>query len=64
MLFLHCFACVVLLIDVVLRCFRLSKFSSNAPTHSFRAYYGVDDSGDVTKTANIKNFAEQVCVAA
>ncbi len=40
--------------------FNLHKFNSNAPPHSFRAYYGVDGTGDITKTANMRDFAARV----
>eukprot|EP00457_Paulinella_chromatophora_P001954 gb/GEZN01001957.1/.p1 GENE.gb/GEZN01001957.1/~~gb/GEZN01001957.1/.p1 ORF type:complete len:825 (-),score=138.84 gb/GEZN01001957.1/:148-2622(-) len=39
--------------------FKLSKFNSNAPTHSFKAYYGQDETGDITVTANMQDFAEK-----
>lgn len=40
--------------------FKLSKFNSNAPTHSFRALYGVDNTGDVTSTANLRDYCDTV----
>jgi hypothetical protein len=40
--------------------FKLNKFNTNAPTHSFKAYYGVDDTGDLTQTRNIRDFAATV----
>eukprot|EP00808_Paulinella_micropora_P017850 g46429.t1 len=37
--------------------FKLGKFNSNAPTESFKAYYGKDETGDITVTANMRDFA-------
>ena len=34
------------------------KFNSNAPAHSFRGYYGVDGTGDITSTANVRRLAD------
>ena len=36
------------------------KFNSNAPAHSFRAYYGVDGTGDITSTANVRRLAQDI----
>ena len=36
------------------------KFNSNAPAHSFRAYYGADGTGDITSTANLRRLADDV----
>lgn len=40
--------------------FRLDKFNSESPTDQFLPCYGVDDTGDIYKTANIRHFAELV----
>ena len=36
------------------------KFNSNAPAHSFRAYYGADGTGDITSTANVRRLVADV----
>ena len=36
------------------------KFNSNTPAHSFRGYYGVDGTGDITSTANVRRLAEDM----
>ena len=40
--------------------FKTSKFNANAPAHSFKAYYGKDGTGDITKNQNMKDFAGKV----
>ena len=40
--------------------FRVNKFNRSAVRESFRAYYGVDDSGDITKTENMRDFRDNV----
>ena len=40
--------------------FRVDKFNPNAPPHSFKACYGADGTGDVTRSDNIRHFAREV----
>eukprot|EP00466_Bigelowiella_natans_P021222 jgi/Bigna1/82672/fgenesh1_pg.95_\ len=36
--------------------FKLYKFNPSSIPQAFRAFYGVDDTGDITKTANMRDF--------
>jgi 23S rRNA U2552 (ribose-2'-O)-methylase RlmE/FtsJ len=40
--------------------FKLPKFNTNAPTHSFRAYYGPNGSGDITQSATMRSYINSV----
>lgn len=40
--------------------FQTHKFNRNAPTHSFHAFYGSDDTGDITKSENVRDYREKV----
>lgn len=43
--------------------FNTGKFNRNAPTHSFHAWYGVDNTGDITSNANMRDYTLQVDAA-
>jgi 23S rRNA U2552 (ribose-2'-O)-methylase RlmE/FtsJ len=40
--------------------FKTDNFNPCAPPHSFKAYYGVDNSGDVTNSDNLRDYARHV----
>mmetsp|Transcript_37959 Transcript_37959/g.63706 ORF Transcript_37959/g.63706 Transcript_37959/m.63706 type:complete len:964 (+) Transcript_37959:65-2956(+) len=40
--------------------FKLYKFNPSSIPQAFRAFYGVDDTGDITKTANMRDFQRKV----
>lgn len=40
--------------------FATHRFNREAPTNSFKAYYGEDGTGDITRSENIRDFTERV----
>jgi len=40
--------------------FKTQNFNCCAPPHSFKAYYGVDGTGDVTNSENLRDYARHV----